>query len=352
MQKNQNTRSVLNVIGFIAFVLFSFAASLGLLILIPIVICHAFGVRLLWGIPIGVVFILFLLLFGSLKTESSIVRMKLPKRFQRITPEHFGDIQIVFFGTIVGPIVIFALTKSFTLSISVGVISFIYFFHIQSVIRASRKGLKFIPHWHNEQQKFAQSIIGKLRSNREDYDEMYCLFLRPFDLIPYEYNIYRDEYIPMEEQIAEAILQVCPVLAIGRELSVGPGYIISADWQRDVALLMKHAIAILLLPDKTQGMKYEINHIIQNYYLPKTFFVGPPSKRNTENWETQWKEIMVELKFAGLQVPTYKESGLIFHYSEQSSIPTVTELSGDIRNIDCLREFINEQLKLRNEATE
>jgi hypothetical protein len=313
MTMSQHTRSVLNVGGFIAFVMFSCAASFGLLILTPIVISWFLGVRLIWAVPIGLVIILVFSLLSALGTEDSKFRSLLPNSLKRIRPEHTRDVHIVVFGTAVLPVLLYAFTRSTVIALIAGVISFVYFFFIQSAIRASRGGLKFIPNWHAEQQKVARNVIEQLRSGDDSVDKTYCLFLRPFDSVPHEYNLYRDEYIPLEERIAETIQHECPVIAVGRKLPVGPGYVTSEDWQTDVGLLMKHAAAILLLPDNTPGMVYEVNHIIQNSYLLKTLFIGPPSERNTKHWETHWQEITSLLESAGLQVPQYRGSGLVFH---------------------------------------
>lgn len=338
------TQSIINLVGFIAFVLFSFALSIGLLVLTSIVICQFFGIDIVWAIPLGFVIILLLSIAQALTVKDSALRARLPKSLQRIRPEYIKDVLIVVFGTAVGPIIVYAFTKSTTIALIVGAISFLYFYYIQSAIRWSRTGFKLIPKWHYEQQKIAEHLINRLRSGDKNYDRTYCFFVRPFELIPYEYNLYRDEYVHLEEQIADMIRLVCPVIALGRKLPIGPGYISSDNWQNDVSLLMKHAAVILVLPDETPGMVYEIDHIIQNSYLPKTFFVGPPTAQNTEHWKKQWKVINVQLESAGFHVPAYRDTGLVFLYLQERSNPIVKDLSGDLRNIDYMREFISERV--------
>ncbi len=135
---------------------------------------------------------------------------------------------------------------------------------------------------------------------------------------------------------------MCPVIAIGGQLPVGPGYINTEEeaWKADVVLLMRHAGMILVLPAATAGMEFEIAHILAQDYLPKTLFLGPPTARDTEPWEVTWRKMTVQLERHGLDVPEYRPSGMAFHYLPEQTTAVVQELSGDIGNLEQLRQFV------------
>lgn len=213
-------------------------------------------------------------------------------------------------------------------------------------LRWSRRGLKFIPTWQEEQDKIAEKLTRELRSNTGGLNSSYCLFLRPFRSVPHEYNVYRDEYIPVEERIAEVFHVLCPIITVGRKLTVGPGSVESSDeqWQADVRLLMKHATVIIVLPDRTPGMAFEIKEILKSKYLDKTIFIAPPAFRDTETWEEEWDQASQALREAGLQVPDYSPRGIILQYEFPKTAPILFDMGGDVRGLTCMHDFVRRRL--------
>ncbi|MEL7469496.1 MAG: hypothetical protein AAFN27_13645 [Pseudomonadota bacterium] len=80
---------------------------------------------------------------------------------------------------------------------------------------------------------------------------------------------------------------VGPTVALGNPDDPAPpygvarGYFTHDTWQQAVGRLCEDSVAIVMVLDTTEGVKWEIGHIVQKNYLPKTLFLLAPEDVGT-----------------------------------------------------------------------
>src|SRR6266536_2728866 len=122
---NPRTRAKIDLAGFLTFVTLSFAAAVGLLVLASLVVTWVLHINTVWAIPIGIGLLALLGFIGALSTEGSLLRSKLPKGLRRMHAESVKDIYIIVFGTGVGCVLAYALSRSAIITTIVGALAFI-----------------------------------------------------------------------------------------------------------------------------------------------------------------------------------------------------------------------------------
>ncbi|MEM7685945.1 MAG: hypothetical protein AAF293_14055, partial [Pseudomonadota bacterium] len=82
---------------------------------------------------------------------------------------------------------------------------------------------------------------------------------------------------------------VGPTVALGNPDDPAPpygvarGYFTHDTWQEAVGRLCEDSTAIVMVLDTTEGVKWEIGHIVQKNYLPKTLFLLAPEDVGTDH---------------------------------------------------------------------
>lgn len=119
------------------------------------------------------------------------------------------------------------------------------------------------------------------------------LFLRSFkddsvDLSSADQNLLGKIYhvgadkLNLDKVILLELSSVGPVIAIGNPSDPRPpfgaarAYLSNSDWQVTVSTLAQQAKIIVLCVDNTEGVLWEIEHLIERDYLDKTLFIIPP----------------------------------------------------------------------------
>jgi len=87
---------------------------------------------------------------------------------------------------------------------------------------------------------------------------------------------------PFEESVAWELNSYGPVVAVGRpgrslaSLGAAREHLSDATWRDQVAIRMDEAAIIAIAIGETDGLAWELGHVVARGHLPKTFFVFPP----------------------------------------------------------------------------
>lgn len=87
---------------------------------------------------------------------------------------------------------------------------------------------------------------------------------------------------PFEESVAWELNSYGPVVAVGRpgrslaSLGAAREHLSDATWRDQVANRMEEAAIIAIAIGETDGLAWELGHVVTGGHMPKTFFVFPP----------------------------------------------------------------------------
>ena len=98
-----------------------------------------------------------------------------------------------------------------------------------------------------------------------------------------------------------------------------------SHWQNVVALLVKHAALIIVVPSWRSSVTWEVNYLLSNDMLNKTLFIMPRAQENNSNdFEAEWNKTVNSIAInCQLILPKYDKSGALIStgYYGYRSIP-------------------------------
>lgn len=181
--------------------------------------------------------------------------------------------------------------------------------------------------------------LRQARANATPYDQVddepFVLFLRPFRtpgrlasrtrVRGYVDRLLMGEFWDVELAISYAIRRRARAVAIGDpEHSVGALKVTSSDdtWKDKFAELSARAITIVMIPAASPSVQWEVRHLLGDpRLLAKTLFVMPPRPFRIARWPALlagrgpgkfWNAARATFKDSGIELPSYKSSGLLF----------------------------------------
>jgi len=113
---------------------------------------------------------------------------------------------------------------------------------------------------------------------------------------------------PFEESVAWELNSYGPVVAVGRpgrslaSLGAAREHLSDETWRDQVGVRMHEAGIIAIAIGETDGLVWEINHVVANGHIPKTFFVFPPVAPAAI--DRRWDQTAAALIAAGQAVGT------------------------------------------------
>lgn len=173
----------------------------------------------------------------------------------------------------------------------------------------------------------AQQLMIDLRADPAAPVAEFYLYLRAFEttgrlhvplylrLRKFSLGLYRLETGDLESYVSNAVGRAAPMVAMGRPgEAVGAGRIAAqdADWEADIAVLMKRATGILLIPSHRPGTLWEMDRLKAEGILDKVIFVMPPRARGQLDTEERWEAARKIMADHGLDAPAYEDRGLLF----------------------------------------
>lgn len=151
-------------------------------------------------------------------------------------------------------------------------------------------------------------------------DEPFLVYLRPFTL---------DAVDPMTEQTFEALLvealrEFGAVLSLGSDpQGAGASRLVTQDagWRDEARRLLGGASGVLMVPDHSPGVLWEIEQLRALGALERTVFLAPPRWAMTERFdEARWRETRRVWAEIGLRLPPLVPQGAIFGLSDEGRI--------------------------------
>lgn len=126
-------------------------------------------------------------------------------------------------------------------------------------------------------------------------------------------------------------------------------------WQHVVSKLTKVCYSIIILPEQTPSLIYEMDEISKSDLLDRCLIIMPPApnKRAAIELNQAWEEIVTALnQIKGFQLPAYSPNGLLYipnaDFSVKHSIgaeDTHIQAYGNIRHVDKhIKRFISEHI--------
>lgn len=170
---------------------------------------------------------------------------------------------------------------------------------------------------------YANSVFAALQ--RGEKSGPYSLYLRPFastNVIGANVGIgMQAERIELEAQIERATRPIGPLIALGAPLEhIGAGRIQVGDdaWRAAIALLLKHAKLIVVLPSSRAGTLQEIGIILGSTLVTRTVLIDPPNlgSSKTYNHAIEWAKIQAAFKEASFHLPDEQRGGSLIFYGD------------------------------------
>lgn len=182
--------------------------------------------------------------------------------------------------------------------------------------------------------------------NDKNPSKPYFVYLRPFDIdekfvYPPETGAgekYVEEYgMPknyhdLESALALLVYPHGELVALSKkEGKAGAGHVKSTDdsWENDVHKLCRFAEGIFIVPFSYEGTAWEVEMLVENNYLKKTFFVMPSksiifrlfgSKRLSRDYKELWESGRSRYGELGLELPKYDTHGGVVPFNNKNQI--------------------------------
>jgi hypothetical protein len=162
----------------------------------------------------------------------------------------------------------------------------------------------------------------------------FFLYLRPFqlDLVmiendpktqsPLMFARYTEPVMDFERLIAEAMIPIHPVLALGRRgVNIGAARIETSDqlWFDEFTRLAKAAVGILMIPGMSEGCISELKWLKAEGWLEKVVFFQPSAREHRKLIKGFWTALSPSLAKHGFRVPEYQKEGSIFTLADDGS---------------------------------
>lgn len=180
----------------------------------------------------------------------------------------------------------------------------------------------------------AALLLDRLQHGQQ---ERYSLYLRSFAqeeklkrrkgiwwYVLIEGNIFDIDLETHELMIASELRLSYPMITLGRpgeELGAGRLPSTDADWEALALLLIEQASAILIVPNASKGVIWEMERL-KNYH-EKTIYIMPPIKYydgDAGSAEGHWQEAQREFTHRSIHLPAYSSKGALFMLDEQGRV--------------------------------
>lgn len=180
----------------------------------------------------------------------------------------------------------------------------------------------------------AAVLLKRLQS---EVHEPFSLYLRSFSqeenlkrkkgfwwYILIEGDIFGIDRETLDLMISSEVRHSYPMITFGRpgeKLGAGRLPASNPDWEALVLLLMKHAKAIFIVPNTSEGVIWEMERL-KDYY-EKTIYLMPPTKYYhgaAESAEQYWRETQQEFIHRGIFLPGYSKKGALFMLDEHGRV--------------------------------
>jgi tetratricopeptide (TPR) repeat protein len=130
-------------------------------------------------------------------------------------------------------------------------------------------------------------------------------------VIPLESALYR----ALKENLSFQTIGGAPEgLGAGRIYSVG-----GEGWQDLAASMLAEADVILMLPNDSPGVRWEVEKIFAIHALAKVVFAMPPASSRMDVG-TMWGAAVLMMQSYGLGMPPFRDDGLIFRLGEDGQV--------------------------------
>ncbi len=111
------------------------------------------------------------------------------------------------------------------------------------------------------------------------------------------------------------------MIALGAPLEhIGAGRIQVGDnaWREAIALLLKHARLIVVLPSSRAGTLQEIGIILGSALVTRTVMIDPPNLGTTKayNHAIEWAKVQAAFKEASFYLPDEQRGGSLIFYGD------------------------------------
>ena len=190
-------------------------------------------------------------------------------------------------------------------------------------------------HLFTEQQSKdnnANHILEVINSLKKP--NLYSLYLRPFNMdglinVKKEWGetsivLMEESHYNLESVFSKVLKTNYPLIGLGKSIGIGrvkqkPEDI--DDWKDLFIKLVLHAKIVFIIPSFSTGTFYELNYLIQNNHLSKTYFIQPPcSRKNLEKIRNEWSEMRFWLKERGILIAAFNKNGQIFKLDSMNKI--------------------------------
>ena len=136
----------------------------------------------------------------------------------------------------------------------------------------------------------------------------------------------------LESLLVYCLSKVCPIVAVGfSDTLLGPTNVqaTSRDWEEKVIKLSRDAGLIVMIPNDSKGVLWEIDLLRQKGYLEKTVLVAPPDNQNG-NTGQDWERMRRHAELVDLEIPPYCDAGFVFRLNSNGKIRSSGPLGLDV----------------------
>jgi hypothetical protein len=202
----------------------------------------------------------------------------------------------------------------------------------------------------------ARAVFETLRQGGKP--RPYSLYLRPFastDMIGKNVGVgLQSERIELEAQIERATRPIGRLVALGAPLEhIGAGRIQVADdgWREAIALLLKHASLIVMLPSSRIGTLQEIAMILGSDLITRTVMIDPPNldtPKRAYDHTVEWAKVQAAFTKAKFALPDEGRGGALIYFGDQRA-PLLKEQL-DIDAEDRIERLFRRIVRFRKQA--
>ncbi len=170
-------------------------------------------------------------------------------------------------------------------------------------------------------------------------DHPFSLFLRPFFITnrlqiknaqyvtaPVMPQSHQPRTIDFEELVQRALGEDVRLIGLGlpgEAIGAGRAKVSEADWRQHVERLIVHAQEIFVIPGERPGVLEELKLIRERGALRKTVFLMPPRPKDSavaDYFRSAWERMIAVVADAELEMPTYRESGMVFTMNDAGKL--------------------------------
>jgi len=135
-------------------------------------------------------------------------------------------------------------------------------------------------------------------------------------------HLRRLDTVNLEAALYAALWPTLIVHGIGGPTdSFGAGrfYTTGDNWQDMLKALFEVADILVIVPHISDGLRWEVEFLIENDGLPKCLFVMPPSAENFDVGQ-MWQDAAGMMLEYGLHIPQYTKEGMLFTFGSNNQV--------------------------------